>query len=105
MIEIDDILANGLEKNPEYSLPPYHHCACHTLNLVATWVSEKALSYVIYKKQMRSLFAKMQDLWNKQSRTSAVADTIHDALNVYINVPNITRWNSTYNVVKCLSDQ
>lgn len=105
MIEIDEILANGLEQNPEYSLPPHHRCASHTLNLVATRDSEKALSDVIYKKQMRSSFAKMQGLWNKQSRTSVVADTIHDALNVYINVPNTTRWNSTYNAVKCLSDQ
>ncbi|KAL4092113.1 hypothetical protein QTP88_026674 [Uroleucon formosanum] len=93
MIEIDKILANGLEQNPEYSLPPHHRCASHTLNLVATRDSEKALSDVIYKKQMRS------------SRISVVADTIHDALNVYINVPNTTRWNSTYNAVKCLSDQ
>ncbi|KAL4120915.1 hypothetical protein QTP88_013522 [Uroleucon formosanum] len=105
MIEIDEILANGLEQNPEYSLPPHHRCASHTLDLVATRDSEKALSDVIYKKQMRSSFAKMQGLWNKQSRTSVVADTIHDALNVYINVPNTTRWNSTYNAVKCLSDQ
>jgi len=105
MIEIDEILSNGLEQNPEYSLPPHHRCASYTLNLVATRDSEKALSDVIYKKQMRSSFAKMQGLWNKQSRTSVVADTIHDALNVYINVPNTTRWNSTYNAVKCLSDQ
>ncbi|KAE9535218.1 hypothetical protein AGLY_007951 [Aphis glycines] len=39
------------------------------------------------------------------NRTTVIADTIHDALNVYINVPNTTRWNSTYNAVKCLSDQ
>ncbi|KAL4150100.1 hypothetical protein QTP88_003938 [Uroleucon formosanum] len=105
IIEIDEILANGLEQNPEYSLPPHHHCASHTLNLVATRDSEKALSDVIYKKQMRSSFAKMQGLWNKQSRTSEVADTNYDVLNVYINVPNTTRWNSTYNAIKCLSDQ
>ncbi|KAL4083021.1 hypothetical protein QTP88_028351 [Uroleucon formosanum] len=93
MIEIDEILANGLEQNTKYSLPPHHRCASHTLNLMATRDSEKALSNVIYKKQIRSF------------RTSVIADTIHDALNVYINVPNTTRWNSTYNAVKCLSDQ
>lgn len=84
-------LANGYEKNPEYSLPPHHRCASHTLNLVATRDSEKALSDVIYKRQMRSTFAKMQGLWKQQNRKSVVADTVHDTFNLYINVPNKTR--------------
>ncbi|KAE9525093.1 hypothetical protein AGLY_014507, partial [Aphis glycines] len=69
-------LANGHKKNPEYSLPPHHRCASHTLNLVATRDSEKALSDVMYKRQMRSTFAKMQGLWKKQSRTCVVTDII-----------------------------
>lgn len=44
----------------------------------------------------------MQALWNKQERTSLIADDIHDSLNIYIFVPNATRWNSTYKAVKCL---
>ncbi|KAF0748741.1 Uncharacterized protein FWK35_00020929 [Aphis craccivora] len=80
MIEIDEILANGHEKNPEYSLPPHNCCASHTLNLVATRDSD---NYLI---QMRLTFAKMQGLWNKQSRTSVVADTIHDTLNLYLTI-------------------
>lgn len=59
----------------------------------------------MYKRQMRSTFAKMQGLWKKQSRTSVVADIVHDTFNLYITVPNTTRWNSTYNAVKCLSEQ
>lgn len=74
MIEIDKILTNGYEKNPEYLLSLHHRCASHTLNLVPTRDSEKVLSDVIYKIQMRSTFTKLQGLCNNQSRTSVVAD-------------------------------
>jgi len=47
----------------------------------------------------------MRALWNKQKRTSLIADTIHGELNIYIIVPNATRWNSTYQAVKSLKDQ
>jgi len=87
-----------------YRLPSHHRCASHTLNLIATKDSEKALSDTIYKKQVRITFARMQGLWNKQERTSQIADDIHDSLNIYIVVPNATRWNSTYKAVKCLHE-
>jgi len=65
-------------------IPPHHRCASHTLNLVATKDSENAMSDPMYKKQLRSTFAKMRALWKKQERTSLIADTIHDELNIYI---------------------
>jgi len=107
LIAISDILneQTSFDADSPYSLPPHHRCANHTLNLVATKDSEKALSDPLYKKQLRSTFAKMRALWNKQERTSLIADTIHDELNIYIIVPNATRWNSTFQAVKCLKDQ
>lgn len=107
LIAISDILneQTSFDADSPYSLPPHHRCASHTLNLVATKDSEKALSDPLYKKQLRSTFAKMRALWNKQERTSLIADTIHDELNIYIIVPNATRWNSTFQAVKCLKDQ
>ncbi|KAL4103579.1 hypothetical protein QTP88_018940 [Uroleucon formosanum] len=47
----------------------------------------------------------MRALWNKQERTSLIADIIHVELNIYIIVPNATRWNSTFQAVKCPKDQ
>lgn len=47
----------------------------------------------------------MQVLWNKQDRSSQMADEIHDSLNIYIQVLIMTRWNSTFRAVECLKDQ
>lgn len=107
LIEISDVLneQTTFETDSPYSLSPHHRCASHTLNLIATKDSENAMSDPIYKKKLRSTFAKMRALWNKQERTSLIADTIHDELNIYIIVPNTTRWNSTFQAVKCLKDQ
>ncbi|KAE9521302.1 hypothetical protein AGLY_018321 [Aphis glycines] len=86
LIEISDVLneQTTFETDYPYSLPPHHCCASHTLNLVATKDSENAMSDPMYKKQLRSTFAKIHALWNKQERTSLIADTIHDKLNIYI---------------------
>lgn len=107
LIEISNVLNEQItfETDSPYSLPPHHRCASHTLNLVATKDSENAMSDPVYKKQLRSSFAKMHALWNKQERTSLIADTIHDKLNKCIIVPNTTRWNSTFQAIKCLKDQ
>lgn len=103
LIEISDILNEQtiIEADSPYKLPPHHRCASHTLNLVATKDSERAISDPLYKKQFRSTIAKMHALWNKQERTSLIADTIHDELKIYIIVPNATRWNSTFQAIKC----
>ncbi|XP_025106585.1 uncharacterized protein LOC112571645 [Pomacea canaliculata] len=49
-------------------LPPHQRCAAHTLNLVASKDSEAALQDGAFRTASRSLFAKAQAVWNKQSR-------------------------------------
>lgn len=103
-VEINDVLDQT--EDTLYTLPPHHRCASHTLNLVATHDSQTAAETdPVYKRQMRLTFAKMQGLWNKQDRTSVIADEIHDSLKIYILVPNATRWNSTFKSVECLKRQ
>lgn len=90
MLKINNIL-NEDDLDSVFRLPPHHRCASHTLNLVATKDSEKAMLDPSYKKQMRITFSRLQSLWNKQDRSTLIADEIHDAFNVYIHVPNSTR--------------
>ena len=54
-------------------LPPHQRCAAHTLNLVASKDSEKALADGTFKTASRSLFSKANSIWNKQSRAVASA--------------------------------
>ncbi|KAE9521781.1 hypothetical protein AGLY_017832 [Aphis glycines] len=76
-------------------------CASHTLNLIATADIEKA-SMLNYKKQSRLTFSKCQALWNKQNRSSQIADTIIMNLGVYLKTPNQTRWNCWFDSLKFL---
>lgn len=54
-------------------LPPHQRCAAHTLNLVASKDSEAALQDGAFRTASRSLFAKAQAVWNKQSRVVSAA--------------------------------
>ena len=58
-------------------LPKHMSCASHILNLVATTDAGKTLNEcAIYKKFYRSVLAKVQEIWNKQSRSSKASDVI-----------------------------
>ncbi|CAI6375146.1 unnamed protein product [Macrosiphum euphorbiae] len=91
-----------------YMLPKHHRCAAHTLNLIATNDIRKAISGAKnavsplwkYKQQSRTTFAKLTNLWNKQNRSSKIADLIKICFGVYLLTPTETRWNSTYDSVK-----
>lgn len=56
--------------------------------------------YLLYKKQSRQTMAKCMAVWNKQSRSTCMADIIHKCLEVYLKCPNDTRWNSMFDAVK-----
>ncbi|KAF0751489.1 Uncharacterized protein FWK35_00015560, partial [Aphis craccivora] len=87
-----------------YLLPKHHRCAAHTLNLIATNDIQKAISGAKnavsslwkYKQKSRTTFAKLTTLWNKQSRSSKIADLIKICFGVYLLTPTETRWNSTF---------
>jgi hypothetical protein len=55
-----------------------------------------------YRKQSRLTFSKCQALWNKQSRSSQIADIIKMNLGVYLKTPNQTRWNCWFDSSKFL---
>lgn len=55
----------------------------------------------MFKKIARSTFARCQALWNKQ-RSTIMADSIRMTIHKMLVTPNLTRWNSTYDSVKCL---
>jgi len=90
----------------EVSLSAHRRCVSHTLNLVATndvekWFNEneRKADVLQLKKLYRKLFAKLTKLWSKQNQSTIVAEKIHEVLNMYLRVPNKTRWNSTYDAL------
>ena len=75
-------------------LPKHIRCASHILNLVATTDAGKTLNEcAIYKTFYRSAFAKAQEIWNKQSRSSKASDVIKNNVGFLLQVPTVTQWN------------
>lgn len=108
LIELTGIIEDGEENDIDLqvSLSAHRRCVSHTLNLIATndiekWFNEneKQADVLQLKKLYRKLFAKLTKLWSKQNQSTIVAEKIHDILNVYLRVPNKTRWNSTYDAL------
>lgn len=60
------------------------------------------LKVSIYKTKLKSILPKCTVLWNKQNRSSVAGDLIHDQLKIYFVTPKKTRWNSTYDSLKCI---
>lgn len=56
----------------------------------------------MYKKLSRAAFGKLQILFNKQSRSTQIADVIKDYIGVYLMIPNSTRWNSHFDAIRFL---
>ena len=82
-------------------LPTHMRCASHIFNLVATTDDGKTLNKCpVYKKYYRSAFAKVKEIWNKQSRSSRASDGIKDNIDFLSQVPNATQQNSVYDAVE-----
>ncbi len=96
--EIHDLLNDGQDKG--FDLPPHFRCAAHTLSLVATKDSEKALTDARFCRISRSTFAKLQGLWNKQGRSPDFARQVQEKYHLYFVIPNATRWNSTFDAMQ-----
>ncbi len=79
------------------SRPPHFRCAAHCLGNVAIKDSEEAMENVEYQRISQSVVAKCQALFNEQKRSTQAADAICNHCNGnLLVVPNLTRWNSSY---------
>ncbi|KAK0137463.1 putative AC9 transposase [Merluccius polli] len=82
------------------TLPPHQRCASHTLNLVScTDIDKWLLSTPGTKAVYRSATTKCTGLWNKASRSTVAAETVHDVISKKLLVPCTTRWNSFYDAL------
>ena len=81
-------------------LPKHIRCASRTPNLVTTADAGKTLNKcAIYKDYYRSAFAKAQEIWNKQFKSSKASDIIKHNFGFLLHVPTVTQWNSAYEAV------
>lgn len=94
-----DVLEQEEIENKTVILPDHLRCATHTLNLVATKDSERAMDKAAYKITYRASMAKATALWNTVSRSTKAADAAFELLGYHFTVPVITRWNSYYDSV------
>lgn len=60
--------------------------------------ADKVLDSALLKSTYRKVMSKVQQLWNLQSCSMVVADTILDILGRLV-VPNSTKWISTHDSV------
>lgn len=81
-----------------YKLPPHWKCACHQLSLIAT-VDASKFEDSILKKVSVQVFSKLYYIWNKQNRSSTVAEKIKEAFGFLLPTPGDTRWNSVFDAV------
>ena len=94
---IQDIFDDNVQTGEdEYSLPSHFRCATHRLSLIATKDASAAMSDTRYKSIYRSLTGKLSAIWNKQSSSVLCSDKISAALGKLFVIPNMTRWNSTF---------
>jgi hypothetical protein len=108
VVDINGVLSRHSNDNEgnddDIILAPHITCCVHTLNLIATKDADKALNNsknsCLYKKIYRSAFAKVQTFWNLPSRSIVAADMVKEACGCTFPVPNVTRWNSTYDALK-----
>lgn len=78
-------------------------CGSHTFNLIATVDAAKSLETdADLNNRYVEVMDKCRFLWNKQQRSTLAAESMKDNFGRKLVVPGDTRWNSTYDSVKCL---
>ncbi|XP_060638698.2 uncharacterized protein [Anolis sagrei] len=110
ILEAGNKAGEGTGDNGSFRLPPFQRCASHTLNLVATCdvqglISESAQnsSLGLFWKHFSSLMAKCNRLWREQKASPQTAEYILEQCGAYLKVPDQSRWDSTYEALKQLS--
>jgi hypothetical protein len=108
VVDINGVLSRHSNDNEgnddDIILGPHITWCVHTLNLITTKDADKVLNNFenssLYKKIYRSAFVKVQTFWNLPSRSIVAADMVKEACGCTFPVPNVTRWNSTYDALK-----
>jgi len=90
---------NVQTEDDDITLPHHYRCASHTLNLIATKDSEKALQDTAYKRMYHVTFGKLTALWNFTHRSTLASDEVEAICNMKLIVPCPTRWNSFYDSI------
>jgi hypothetical protein len=107
IIELETVFSESESDGTQeqtFHLPKRQQCAVHTLNLVASKDSEKALENKQFKVVSRKVISKCQALWNKQSRSTLAADEIRAKCTQMFSVPIMIRWNSMYKAMESIKD-
>lgn len=102
-VEITDILSELDSDSTGVLLPDHERCSAHNFNLVKS----KDMDSYVFSTQFTSLrdstISKCKELFNKQNRSSKVADLIHSKIGRYLITPVCVRWNSQHNSLKLVS--
>lgn len=107
-VDLDNVLTEvGLEERVTYSLPPHARCAAHTLNLVASVDIERArvnqTGALAFPKEFTTATVKAMRIWQLHARSDAFKAKIKKIVGTRLKVPVVTRWNSTYDSLKCIN--
>lgn len=104
--DITDLLTDYLESSTKTLLPPHERCGAHTLNLVMSKDMPTGILNCTqtFKRVYSTSISKCQALFNKQNRSSKIADAIKSKIGRYLVTPVVVRWNSEHNSLKLISE-
>lgn len=99
-ISFDDIALQAVSM-AGVTLPPHQRCAAHVLNLIATADTKPALDInAAFKRVHDSTEKKLHHWWNRQGRSTLVAEILQEGFGVKLEIPGDTRWNGEYDAKK-----
>jgi len=107
-INLDDVIMGvGQQDRETYSLPPHARCAAHTLNLVASADIERArvnqTGPLAFPREFTTATTKAMRIWQLHARSDAFKAKIKEIVGTRLKTPVVTRWNSTYDSLKCIN--
>lgn len=98
----DSTSIDGFPSECARQLPNHLRCASHTLNLVATTDTIKAIDRSFdLKKAHANAMAKCTKLW-KSLRSPKTNEVLKDYLGIALKRPVVTRWNSLFDAIQQL---
>ena len=100
-IEIGDLLCD-MAGTSDIILPAHKRCSAHCFNLIATRDILPGVAHEDsdFQQFVNTITSKCQALFNKQSRSAKVADSIKSKIGRYFVTPVATRWNSNFDCLK-----